>query len=149
MSLKERLSQESRDALKAGDKARLGALRMAIAAVKQREIDGREPLDDAGVQAVLERLIKQGREARQQYADAGRPELAEKEAGEIAVFEAYLPEPLGDAELEALIAEAIETTGAESMRDMGRVMAAIKARAAGRADLGAVSERVRALLGGP
>lgn len=146
MSLKDRLQEDMNAALKAGDKARLSVLRMALAGVKQREVDTRRPLDDAGVTSVLERMIKQGRDSANQYRDGGRAELAAKEEAEIAVLQTYLPQPLSDSELEALIAEAIDEAKATSAKDMGKVMAVIKSRAAGRVDMGAISGRVRSML---
>lgn len=146
MTLKTQLDEATRAALKAGDKPRLSVLRMAMAAIKQREVDTRQPLDDANVQAVLEKMIKQGRDAQQQYEQAGRGELAAKEAAEIEILRSFLPEPLSEAELDALIADVIEATGAAGMRDMGKVMAGLKARAAGRVDMSAAGQRVRALL---
>ena len=146
MSLKDRLQEDMNAALKAGDKARLSVLRMALAGVKQREVDTRRPLDDAGVTSVLGRMIKQGRDSANQYRDGGRAELAAKEEAEIAVLQTYLPQPLSDSELEALIAEAIDEAKATSAKDMGKVMAVIKSRAAGRVDMGAISGRVRSML---
>jgi uncharacterized protein YqeY len=148
MSLKARLQQDMQAALRSGDKARLSVLRMALAAVKQREIDTRRPLDDTATQAVLERMIKQGRDSVSQYRAGSREDLAAKEQAEIAVLETYLPEPLSDAELEALISRAVEATGATSLKDIGRVMAQIKALAGGRVDMGEINARVRGALGG-
>lgn len=132
--------------MRAGDKARLGILRMALAAIKQREVDTRTTLDDAAVLAVLEKMIKQGRDALQQYTAGGRADLVEKESFEIAVLEQYLPARLGDAELDALIVKVIAETGAAGPKDIGKVMNAIKAQAAGRIDMGAVNARVRTAL---
>ncbi|MBN1236980.1 MAG: GatB/YqeY domain-containing protein [Gammaproteobacteria bacterium] len=146
MSLKGRLEEDMKAAMRAGDKPRLAALRLALAGVKQREVDSRQPLDDAGVQNVLERMIKQGRDAMAQYRDGAREDLAAKEAAEIDVWQTYLPEPLSDEELEALISEAIDETGAAGMADMGKVMGIIKARAAGRVDMREANSRVRAAL---
>jgi uncharacterized protein YqeY len=146
MSLKGRLTEDMKSALRAGDKPRLAALRLALAAVKQREVDTRQPLDDAGVQSVLDRLIKQGRDAVTQYRDGAREDLAAKEAAEVEVWLAYLPEPLTDEELEALIADAIDESGARGPGDIGKVMPIVKARAAGRVDMKEVNARVRAAL---
>ncbi len=146
MSLKGRLEDDMKAALRAGDKERLSILRLALAAVKQREVDTRQALDDGGVQTVLERLIKQGRDSLAQYRAAARDDLAAKEEAEIEALQAYLPEPLSDAELDELIAEAIDSTGATGPQDMGRVMGVLKARAAGRADMREVNARVRAAL---
>lgn len=134
-------------ALRGGDKIRLGAIRMALAAIKLREIDSRRTLDDAAVIAVLEKMIKQGRDASGQYQEAKRPELAAKEDAEVQVFQAYLPQPLGEAEIENLVAAAIRAAGATGVADMGKVMAAIKAEAQGRVDMSAVAARVRSALG--
>jgi|SRR5690606_19961435 len=146
MSLKGRLEEDMKAAMRAGDKPRLAALRLAIAGIRQREVDTRQPLDDAGVQNVLERMIKQGRDAVAQYRDGAREDLAAKEAAEIEVWQSYLPEPLSDEELEALISDAIDETGAAGMSDMGKVMGIIKARAAGRVDMREANSRVRAAL---
>jgi uncharacterized protein YqeY len=146
MSLKDRLTEDMQNALKAGDKARLSVLRMALAGVKQREVDTRRPLDDAGVQTVIERMIKQGRDSLAQFREGGRQDLVAKEEAELAVLQTYLPKPLDDNELDALIAEAIETSKASSTKDLGKVMAVIKTKAAGRVDMGAISARVRAML---
>lgn len=146
MSITNKLTDDMKAALRAGKKVELGALRMAVSAIKKQEIDSRGSLDDAGVIALLGKLIKQGRDAEQQFQTGGRDELAAKEAAEIAVYERYMPKPLGAEELEALITRAIETTGAVSIKDMGRVMAAIKPEAAGRADMATVSGRIREIL---
>jgi uncharacterized protein YqeY len=135
-------------ALRGGDKPRLGVLRLVLAAIKQREVDERIELDDAQVLAVLEKMIKQRRDSVSQYDSAGRTDLADQERFEIGVIEAYMPKPLDEAELAALIDAAIAETGANSPRDMGKVMALIKQRAAGRADMGALSSIVKARLGG-
>ncbi len=147
-TLKDRLNEDVKTALRGGDKERLSVLRMATAAVKQREVDSREALDDAGVTAVLEKMVKQGHEAIDQFKIGRRDDLANKEQFEVDVLKAYLPEPLSESELESLIDAAIEATGATSMRDMGGVMAQVKEQAAGRADMREVSNHVRARLGG-
>jgi uncharacterized protein YqeY len=146
MALKDRLTEDMQAALKAGDKPRLSVLRMALAGVKQREVDTRRPLDDAGVTSVLERMIKQGRDSSSQYRDGGRPELAEKEEFEIKVLQTYLPQQLTDAELETLIAECIDAAKATSVKDLGKVMGVIKTKAAGRVDMSTISSRVRSML---
>jgi hypothetical protein len=146
MSLKDRLQQDMQAALKAGDKPRLSVLRLALAAVKQREVDTRRPLDDAGIQAVIERMIKQGRDSASQYRTGARGDLVAKEEAEILVLQTYLPQPLTDSELDALIVECIEAAGATSLKDIGKVMGVIKTRAAGRVDMSEVSTRVRAAL---
>jgi len=144
--LREDINNALKDAMKAGDKPRLSVLRMALAGVKQREVDTRRPLDDAGVTSVLDRMIKQGRDSAGQFRGGGRPELAEKEEYEIKVLQTYLPQPLTDAELDTLIAEAIDEAKASSVKDLGKVMGVIKARAAGRVDMSALSGRVRLML---
>lgn len=147
MSTKQRLSDDMKAAMKGGDKARLGVIRMLQAAIKQREIDERVELDEAAVLAIVEKQVKQRRDAAEQYRAGGRPELAEQEDAEVAVLVDYLPQPLSEAELAEAIDAAIAETGAASMADMGRVMAALKPRVAGRADMGALSGQVRARLG--
>jgi uncharacterized protein YqeY len=146
MSLKDRLTEDMQAAMKSGDKARLSVIRMALAGVKQREVDTRRPLDDAGVQTVIERMIKQGRDSAGQYRDGGRVDLAEKEEAEIKVLQTYLPQPFTEAELDTFLAECIDAAGATSLKDLGKVMGAIKARAQGRVDMSTVSTRVRAML---
>jgi uncharacterized protein YqeY len=146
VSISAKLADDMKAALKAGNKVELGALRLAVSAIKKQEIDSRGSLDDAGVIGLLGKLIKQGRDAEQQFQSAGRDELASKEAAEIAIYERYMPKALGADELEALIRHAIDSTGARSIKDMGRVMAAIKPEAAGRADMAAVSKRIREIL---
>jgi hypothetical protein len=146
MPLKDRLTEDMQAAMKAGDKPRLSVLRLALAGVKQREVDTRRPLDDAGVTSVLERMIKQGRDSVQQYRDGGREDLASKEEAEIKVLQTYLPQPLSDSELDSLITEAIDAAKAQSVKDLGKVMGVIKARAAGRVDMSTVGPRVRAML---
>ncbi|MGD8828674.1 MAG: GatB/YqeY domain-containing protein [Gammaproteobacteria bacterium] len=148
MSLRERLLEDTKTAMRAQDKARLGVLRLISAAMKQREVDERITLDDPQVLAVLEKMVKQRRESIAQYEQGGRQDLADKEQAEIAILQDYLPEPLSEAELDALIDTVIADTGAESIRDMGKVMGAIKSRAQGRADMGLVGARVKARLGG-
>ena len=145
-SLKERIRTDTVAAMRARDRARVAALRLVASEIKQREVDGRKPLDDAGVLAVLDRMLKQRRDAAEQYRNAGRDELAAVENFEIEVIEAYLPAPLTEEELEALVVEAIAGSGASSMRDMGGVMARLRPAVQGRADMGAVSRRVRERL---
>ncbi|MDJ0904748.1 MAG: GatB/YqeY domain-containing protein [Woeseiaceae bacterium] len=146
MSLKARISDDMKSAMKAGDKDRLKVVRLILAAIKQVEVDKRVELDDAAVLGVLEKMVKQRRDSVEQFQKGGRDDLADIELAEIEVLEEYLPEQLGDAELDALIDEAISSTGAESIRDMGKVMGAIKSQAAGRADMGAVGAKVKAKL---
>lgn len=148
MPLKARLTDDMKQALRAGDKPRLSVLRMALAAVKQREIDDRIELEDADVLGVLEKMIKQRRESAVQYRNGNREDLAVKEESEIEILSSYLPEPLADAEIDGLIDDAIRSSGADSMRDMGKVMGVIKASAKGRVDMSVVSARVRDRLSG-
>ena len=147
MSLKTSITDDMKSALKAGDKERLKVVRLIMAAIKQVEVDQRTELDDAAVLTVLDKMVKQRRDSVAQFEKGGREDLAAIEKAEIAVLETYLPEPLGDDELEAMIDDAIRATGAGSIRDMGKVMGAIKAKAAGRADMGAVGAKVKARLG--
>lgn len=147
-SLKARLNEDIKAAMKAQDKVRLGTLRLLNSAIKQLEIDNRVELDDAGVLAVVEKAIKQRRESIKQFETAGRPELAASEQAEIEVLQVYLPEPLTDAELQSLIANAISETGAAGMKDMGKVMAHLKPQVQGRTDMGALSGQIKAKLGG-
>jgi len=146
--LKERIQADVKDAMRARDKDRLATLRMITAGLQQKEVDDRIELDDAGVLALLDKMAKQRRESIEQYEQGGRAELAERERAELAVIESYLPQPLADAELDALVVEAISATGAAAMADMGRVMGELKPRVQGRADMGEVSARVKARLGG-
>jgi uncharacterized protein len=147
MALKERITDDMKSAMRAGDKERLGTIRLALAAIKQREVDERITLDDGQVLAVLDKMIKQRREAITQFQSGGRADLVAKETAEIAVLQGYLPAQLSDAEIDALIAEAIAATGAASVKDMGKVMAVVKPKSQGRVDMGAVSARIRQKLG--
>ena len=147
MSLKARLIEDMKNAMRSGDKPRLGVIRLINAAIKQREVDERIERDEPQVLAVLEKMLKQRRDSVSQYEAAGREDLAEVERFEIGVIETYLPAPLSEAELSALIDVAITETGAESMRDMGKVMALLKERAAGRADMSEVSKQLKQRLG--
>lgn len=144
--LKPRIQDDIKAAMRARDQNRLGILRMVSAAIKQQEIDGRVALDDTGVIAVLQKMIKQRRDAGEQFRTAGRQDLADKEAFEIRVIEGYLPQPLSQAEVAALVEDLINEVGANSMKDMGKVMASLKAKLQGRADLGAVSALVKRQL---
>jgi uncharacterized protein YqeY len=148
MTLKERITEDMKAAMRAGEKDRLATIRLVLAAVKQIEVDERIVLDDARMLAVLEKLAKQRKESIAQFESGGRSDLVAKEAAELAVIQAYLPEQMSEAELDALIAEAIATTGATSVKDMGKVMGVVKGKAAGRADMGAVSARIKQKLGG-
>ena len=146
MALKERITDDMKAAMRAGEKDRLGVIRMLQAAIMQREVDERITLDDSAVLAVVEKMVKQRKEAISQFEAGGRADLAAKEAQEIEVLTAYLPEPLAAEEVAALIEQAIQSTGAASVKDMGKVMAAVKAAAAGRADMGAVSAAIKQRL---
>ena len=145
-ALQHRLQEDVKTALRAGDRETVSTLRMARAAVQRRELDLRESLDDAGVEKVLQGLIKQRREAAQQFDQAGRDDLAAKENAEIEVLRAYLPEPMTEAETAALLEQVLSDIAASSMKDMGRVMAEIRQRGAGRVDMGKVSAQVRSRL---
>ena len=146
MTLKERITEDMKAAMRASDKERLSTIRMVQAAIKQREVDERITLDDAQVVAVLEKMVKQRKESVVQFEQGGRADLADKEKAEIALLTAYLPAQLSEAEVDALIREAIAATGAASVKDMGKVMGIVKAKAAGRTDMGAVSARIKAAL---
>jgi uncharacterized protein YqeY len=147
MSLKDQITEDMKSAMKAGEKDRLKVVRLIRAAIKQIEIDKRIELDDAAVLSVLDKMVKQRRDSIEQFQNGGRNDLADIELAEIAVLDTYLPEQLSDTELDALIDEAISASGAESIRDMGKVMGQIKSKAAGRADMGAVGAKVKARLG--
>ena len=134
--------------MKAKDKARLGVLRLITAAIKQREVDEKITLNDEQVLAVLEKMVKQRKDSIAQYEKAGRDELAQQEAFEIGIIREYLPEQLSEEEIDTLIAEAISSSGAETMKDMGKVMGMLKPKLAGRADMGAVSGKIKAKLAG-
>jgi uncharacterized protein YqeY len=146
MTLKSQIQDDVKDAMRARDKERLGALRLLSAAIKQIEVDTRDDLDDAGVLAVLDKMSKQRRESLEQYEKAGREDLAAKERFELEVIANYLPEPLSDAEIAALIDEAITGTGAAGVQDMGKVMGQLKPQVQGRADMKALSGLVRERL---
>ncbi|ERJ17725.1 hypothetical protein T35B1_13483 [Salinisphaera shabanensis T35B1] len=146
MSLKAQLQDDMKSAMRTRDKERLAVIRMLMAAVKQREVDDREELADGDVLAVVEKMVKQRRDAEQQYRDANRPELADAEAAEIAVLENYLPTQLSEAEIDQAIENAIAESQAESMRDMGKVMGVLKPRLQGQADMAVVSQRLKARL---
>lgn len=146
MSLKEQILEDVKTAMRARDKERLGTLRLVTAAIKQVEVDSRSDLDEAGVVAVLDKMAKQRRESLEQYEKAGRDDLAVQERFELEVLSDYLPEPLEAAQLEQLIDEAIDSTGAASMQDMGKVMGVLKPQVQGRADMKALSAAVRARL---
>jgi uncharacterized protein YqeY len=147
-TLKERITEDMKSAMRSGEKDRLGLIRMLQAAIKQREVDERIQLDDSQTLAVIEKMIKQRKESVAQFQSGGREDLAAKENAEIAMLQAYLPAQLTAAELDAIVRDAIASTGATTVKDMGKVMAQVKAKAAGRADMGAVGARIKAALGG-
>jgi uncharacterized protein YqeY len=146
LSLKERVQEDMKTAMRAGEKERLGTVRLILAAIKQREVDERVLLDDTQVLAVLEKMGKQRRESITQFEAGGRSDLVAKENAELAIITAYLPSALSDAELDALIRAAMAETGASTIKDMGKVMAIIKSKAQGRADMASVGARIKALL---
>ena len=146
MSLKDRITEDMKAAMRSADKERLSAIRLVLAAIKQREVDERITLDDTQVLGVLEKMIKQRRESIAQFESGGRSDLVAKESAELALLQSYLPAQLSDAEVDALIGEAIKSTGAASIKDMGKVMGLVKAKAQGRTDMGALSARIKARL---
>ncbi len=148
MSLKASIQDDMKSAMRAKDKDRLATIRLIMAAIKQREVDERITLDDDQITQILNRMLKQRRESITQYQGADRQDLADREIFESEVIKTYLPESLSDAEVNDLIAQAMSNTNAQSMRDMGRVMAILKAQIQGRADLGAVSAQVKTRLSG-
>jgi uncharacterized protein YqeY len=147
-TLKERITDDMKAAMRSGEKERLGVIRMITAAIKQREVDERITLDDAQVLSVLEKMIKQRKESVEQFKAGNRQDLVDKEAAEITLLQGYMPSQLSAAELDTLINDAVAATGAASIKDMGKVMAIIKAKAQGRADMGAVGAKIKAKLGG-
>jgi len=147
-SIKSRISEDVKAAMRAGERDRLTTLRGIMAAFKQIEVDTRETLDDAGTIAVLDKLAKQRRESIEQFANAGRDDLVARESDELAIIQEYLPPPLDEAAIEALIEETIAGTGAVGMKDMGKVMAKLRPELQGRADMAAVSARIKARLAG-
>src|ERR1700756_2404407 len=146
MALKDRITEDMKTAMRAGEKDRLAAIRLALAAIKQREVDERITLDDSQVLTVLEKMIKQRKESLVQFQAGNRQDLVDKEAAEITLLQSYLPSQLSDAEIDALIGEAIAAAGAASIKDMGKVMGLIKSKAQGRADMAAVGAKIKAKL---
>jgi uncharacterized protein len=147
-TLKERITDDMKAAMRSGEKERLGVIRMITSGIKQREVDERISLDDAQVLSVLEKMIKQRKESVEQFKAGNRQDLADKEAAEIILLQGYMPAQLSPTELDALINEAVAATGAASIKDMGKVMAIIKTKAQGRADMAAVGAKIKAKLGG-
>jgi len=148
LTLKGRITDDMKAAMRSGEKERLGIIRMITAAIKQREVDERITLDDAQVLSVLEKMIKQRKESLTQFQAGNRPDLVDKETREISLLQGYMPSQLSDAEIDALIGDAIAATGAASIKDMGKVMGIIKSKAQGRADMAAVGAKIKAKLGG-
>jgi hypothetical protein len=147
MSLKDRILQDVKDAMRSKDKPRLATLRLITAAIKQQEVDERIELDDAQVLALLDKMCKQRRESISQFEKAGRDDLIAQEISELEIIQTYLPEQLGEDEIAALIDETMAATGAASIKDMGKVMGQLKPKLQGRADMGAVSAMIKAKLG--
>jgi hypothetical protein len=148
MTLKAQITEDMKNAMRARDSARLSTIRLLLAAIKQREVDERIELADADVLAVVDKMIKQRRDSIAQFEAGHRPDLAAAERAEVEVLQAYLPAQLSEAEIDAAIAEAIAATGATGLAGMGKVMGVLKPRLAGRADLGAVSAKIKARLAG-
>jgi len=146
MSLKTRVTDDMKDAMRAKDSARLGTIRLLLAAIKQKEVDERIELDDATISSIVEKLIKQRKDSISQFQTAGRDDLVAIEQAELVVLQAYLPEQLSSAEVEAAVIAAIAESGATSAKDMGKVMGLLKPRLAGRADMGQVSTLIKAQL---
>jgi uncharacterized protein YqeY len=147
MSLKERITEDMKTAMRAKDSERLGTIRMITSAIKQREVDERITLDDSQVLAVVEKMIKTRKESIVQFQNGGREDLVAKENKEIELLQAYMPAQLSEADLDAIIADAITQSGAASIKDMGKAMAIVKQKAQGRADMGTVSSKLKAKLG--
>jgi uncharacterized protein YqeY len=148
MPLKDRVTEDMKTAMRAGEKERLATIRLILSGIKQREVDERITLDDGQVLAVVEKMIKQRKEAISQFQAGGRADLVAKESAEIVILQTYLPEQLSDAELDTLIAEAMAATGASTIKDMGKVMGVVKAKAQGRADMAVVGTRIKQKLNG-
>lgn len=146
MSLKQQINEDMKTAMRAKETARLGAIRLLLAAMKQREVDERIELTDTDVLAIIDKMMKQRRDSVSQYEAAGRQDLADAEKFEMSVLQGYMPQPLSDAEIDAAITQAIASSGAASAQDMGKVMAVLKPQLAGRADIGRVSGLVKARL---
>jgi uncharacterized protein YqeY len=146
MSLKERITEDMKTAMRGAQKERLGTVRMILAAIKQREVDERVSLDDSQILAVIDKMVKQGKESITSFQAGGRADLVAKEAAEIVLLQGYLPAQLTPAEIETLINAAIASTGAASIKEMGKVMGVLKSELAGRADMGAVSARIKQKL---
>jgi uncharacterized protein YqeY len=148
MNLKDKIKEDTKQAQRDKNEARLSALRLLAAAIQRREVDERIQLDDSQVMAVIDKLVKQARESIEQYEKGGRADLVAKEQAELAIYQSFLPQPLSPEEVDKHVAEAIAVTGAASVKDMGKVMGVLKPRLQGRADMGAVGAKVKAKLGG-
>lgn len=148
MTLKDQITHDMKECMKSGQKDRLAVIRLILAAMKQKEVDERITLDDAQVLAILEKMLKQRRESIAQFTQGNRPDLVAKEEAEVKVIQAYLPAQLSDAELDKLVADAVAESGAASVKDMGKVMGILKPKVAGKADMSAVSAKIKAKLGG-
>lgn len=148
LTLKAQITEDMKTAMRAHEKAQLGVIRLILAAIKQQEVDTRTEMDDTAVLVVLDKMVKQRRESIRQYTDAGRTDLADQEVFEMGIIQGYLPQPLGEDELAALIDQAITETGAASVRDMGKVMNWLKPKAQGRTDMSKVSALIKTRLGG-
>jgi len=148
MSLKEQIRSDMKDAMRAGEKDRLSVIRMLLAAIQTREIEAREDLSDNDVMQIIEKSIKQRKDSAKQFADAGRDDRAAQELSEGELLQTYLPAQLREAELESMLSEVLAVTGASSMKDMGKVMAALRDKAQGRADMGSLSALVKSKLAG-
>jgi len=148
MTLKDRIKDDLKQAMRDRDQPRIDALRMLAAAIQRREVDERITLDDAQTLSVIDKQIKQARESIEQYQKGGRADLVAKEQADLALWQAYLPQPLSDVEIDRLIADAVQATGAASVKDMGKIMAILKPKLQGRADMAQVGAKVRARLGG-
>ncbi len=145
--LKIAITEAMKNAMRAKDKERLGTVRLILAEIKKVEVDERINPDDSRIISIMDKMVKQRRESIKQYVDGGRQELADKEQAEIDIIQEFLPQPLTDEEIDTIIAEAITSTGASSMQDMGKVMGTIKGQLTGRADMGAVSQKIKTALG--
>ena len=148
MALKDQITQDMKDSMKSGDKARLSVIRLILAAVKQREVDERISLDDAQVLSVLDKMLKQRRESVVQFEQGKRQDLADNEKAEIKVIQGYMPAQLSESELDQLVGAAVAESGATTIKDMGKVMGILKPKVAGKADMSAVSARIKSKLGG-
>ena len=146
MTLKDKIKEDMKGAMRSREQARLETIRMLLAAIQRREVDERIVLDDVQVMAVIEKLVRQGHDSVEQFRQGGRQDLVDKESRDIAIWQSYLPEPLGEAQIDELIASAISQTGAVGVKDMGKVVASLRPALQGRADMGKVSNKIKQLL---